>query len=109
MSKAAKSPWFLMRFFSNRGTDQRIVVKLKAGTNEMQALAIAREWAEDFTRGTACHEYTVEVERITKLPRSVWIKRWVAACKRREKANDEWQTLRAMGSGFDWSKGSRYT
>lgn len=100
----ANVPHFIFRYFSNRGTDQRICVALPRGTTTRKALEVAKEWAEKATAGTACFEYTVQVHRVKRLSVADWRKKWDAACKARDKANDKWQNLRALSIAYDWTK-----
>jgi hypothetical protein len=97
-------PLFMLRYRSNRGTDQKIVVALSRGTTDKQALEVAKEWAERSTAGTACQEYTVTVKRLKPLTERSWRKKWATICKRKQAVDDEYSTLRAMRSAYDWSK-----
>lgn len=93
---------WILRYFSNRGTDHRICVMLPDSTTDSEALEIAKEWAEKDTAGTACHEYMVEVEQCKLLSEKEWQKQWKAACKAKNEADEIWNNLRAIRTAYDW-------
>jgi hypothetical protein len=98
-----KATYWIMRYASNRGTDQRICVALAAGTKRSAALEVAKDWAERATAGTACHEYTVTVRRVKIPPRTELLKRWERLCKSKRIIEDRWSDARQMFVPLNWT------
>lgn len=92
-----KSTFWIFRFFSGRGTDQRICAEMPAGTTMKDALESAKEWASKETFNTACREYTVHVKKTSKPPaKKVWRRKWEKLYNAYQKAKDrrdEWAAI----------------
>lgn len=99
MAKKKPPPtYWIFRYFSSRGTDERLCAEMTAGTKATDALESAKGWAERQTAGSACHEYTVTVKRIGHIPkRREWLKEWRRRCDVYNKARDRRDEWRALG------------
>ena len=95
---------YIFRVVSSRGTDFRHGFKLRADITDKEALEIAKNWAEERTRDTACRDYTVISKRVKHIPRPKWLSKWNAICKRYHKIKNEKEDLLAMNTAFDWTK-----
>lgn len=96
MPKTRRSYW-LFRIVSSRGTDATVCAALPAGTTLAEARHVAERWAEEYTAGTACREYSVTYQRTAPPPgKREWAVKWKRLCDRHAAAKlavDEWRAV----------------
>jgi hypothetical protein len=55
---------WIFRLQSNRGTDIIRCVQLRADLTDKEVREVLEDWGDRETRGTACHEYWVNAEKV---------------------------------------------
>ena len=105
MANRLKIP-FLFSLDSGRGT-KKTEVYYFSGTNRKEIIRIVRdvfsEWCEDI--GGHCDHYSSSLKELKKIPpRSKMLKIYDATCKRKRKAERDWQIAAAKLNSTDGDK-----
>lgn len=96
MKGGSNDRFYIVRLTSSRGTDITKCLRLSADFKKSEIREIVEQYTDHLVDGTACREHKVTFRRVRMPNKAILKKRYIKACKAKEKAQKLWAETTAM-------------